>query len=111
MVAAGELNRRITIEEQDSTFDAAGQQALTWSTFATVWASIVSQSGMATIKSHGDADLSITRVSIRIRWLDGVDQGMRVVHGSDVYDIRSVHYDQVGHEYVDMVCFKGGSDG
>ena len=111
MLAAGDLRHRVVIEEQSSTLDAAGQEASSWSTFATVWAAIDGMSGVATIRTGADADLSVTRVSIRIRWLSGVHAGMRVTHGSDVYDIQAVSYSQQTKEFLDLVCFKGGSNG
>ncbi len=108
---AGMLNRRVTIESQDASYDDNGQQVLTWSEVATVWASIATVGGIATIRTQSDADLSVARYAIRIRWLEGLDAGMRVAYGSDIYDIRSVQYDMANREFVDLICFKGGSDG
>ncbi len=111
MLDAATFNCLVTIESRSSSQDAAGQPVLTWSEVAQVWASIQNLSGVATLKTHADADMSITRTSIRIRWLAGLTAGMRVVHGSNVYDIKSVLYDMVGRQYVDLVCHLGGADG
>ena len=111
VLAAGDLKHRVVIQSQDATEDGDGQQVLTWTTFATVWADIGGMSGLSTIRSGGDADMSVTRVSIRARWLEGLTAGMRVTHGSDIYDIQAVSYDMATKETVDMVCYKGGSDG
>ena len=96
------LNRRVTIQVRASGVDAVGQPSTTWTTFATVWASIVHRSGLATIKS--DAEASVVRTSIRIRYRTDVTPAMRVLYGTDVYQIDAVLPDLVNKQYVDLVC-------
>lgn len=97
----GKLNKRITIQSQSTSFDAAGQQVESWSTFATVWANIKHKSGAETIRS--DAMTSTVKASMRIRYLPGVNAGMRVLYGNAVYRIEAVlpHVDE--KRYVDLV--------
>ena len=97
----GKLNKRITIQSQSSTYDAAGQQVESWSTFATVWANIKHKSGMETIKS--DAVASVVKASSRIRYLPGVNAGMRVLYLNTLYRIEAVLPHVEEKRYVDLV--------
>lgn len=99
---AGKLNQRVTIEQRSTTQDAIGQPVETWTTVATVWAHIRHPSGIEKIKS--DADISIVKASIRIRYRTGIDAGMRVVHGATTYGIEAVLPDVAGKQHVDLIC-------
>lgn len=101
MFGAGNLNRRVTIQSRQAGQDAIGQPLTTWQTAATVWASIRHTSGMEAIKSG--ADVSVVKASIRIRYRTGIDAGMRVTHGTTVYDIKAVLPDG-RREFLDLVC-------
>jgi SPP1 family predicted phage head-tail adaptor len=98
----GRLNKRITIEQQSTTYDAVGQLVESWSTFATVWANIKHNSGAETIKS--DAITSTVRASFRIRYLQGVDAGMRVTYQSSLYRITAVLPHVGDKRYLDIVA-------
>lgn len=95
------LNHRINIEQRSSTTDALGQPLETWTLVAAVWADVRHLSGTAALKAG--ADTSLVQASIRIRQRSGLNAGLRVVHGSDVYDIRAVLPDGK-NEYIDLVC-------
>lgn len=82
--------------------DSAGQPLTTWVKVADVWADIRHKSGLETIKA--DAETSIVKASIRIRYRTGIDAGMRVLHGSRVYDIKAVLPDVATRQHVDLVC-------
>lgn len=99
---SGSLNQRVNIEQRTTTQDAAGQPVETWSLVAAVWADIRHASGLQTIKA--DADTSLIKTSIRIRYRTGIDAGMRVAHGSTNYDIRAVLPDIAGKRFLDLVC-------
>jgi len=98
----GDFNKRIILQSQSSTYDLAGQQVESWSTFATVWANIKHNSGLETIKS--DALASTVKTSIRIRYLSGVHAGMRVIYSGLQYEVTAVlpHVDE--KRYIDLVC-------
>lgn len=100
---AGALNRRITLQQLAAGQDAAGQPVPTWSDVATVWASIRHPAGLQAIK--GDADTSLVKASIRIRYRTGLTSGMRVKHGSEFYDIHAILPD-AGRVYLDLVCVR-----
>ena len=96
----GRLNKRVTIQQQSSTYDAAGQLVEDWSTFATVWADIKHKSGSETIKSGAIA--SDVQASIRIRYKQGVTAGMRVLYKTSQYEILAVLPHVNENRYVDL---------
>ena len=64
-------------------------------------ANVRHRSGMSTIKA--DADVSISRASIRIRRRTDVNAGMRVLFDGQVYEIDDVLPGE-SREYIDLVC-------
>lgn len=99
---AGLLNTKITIEQQATTQDAAGQVVGGWGTLASVWADVRQQRGLEAIRA--DAMVSTTRASIRIRRRTDVNAGMRVVHDTTTYNILAVSQDVSGKTYTDLIC-------
>lgn len=83
--------------------DSWGQPSAAWSEVATVWADIRHLSGSEAIKA--DAPVSSVKASIRIRARAGIDAGMRVVHGAEIYDIEAVLPGQT-KEHVDLACVR-----
>lgn len=99
---SAELRHRINIEQRSAEQDTLGQPVDTWTLIAAVWADVRNAGGLEAIKAGGD--VSIVRASIRIRYLTGLDAGMRVVHGAVVYQIKAVLPDLLRKQYVDLVC-------
>jgi len=100
-MSAGKRDKRVIIQSPSATQASDGQMIATWAEVATVWASIKHVSGISAIKSG--MDTSSVKASIRILRRTGVNAGMRVVHGTTVYDIQAVlpdekniHLDLVG---------------
>lgn len=108
---AGTLNRRITIQRRATGTDAAGQPLQTWADVATVWANILGNTGMASIRHAGEVSAAIKRYSIRIRFREGLDEGMRVVYAGQNFDIKEVRMDYPGREWTDLVVELGANDG
>lgn len=102
MLDIGSLNRKVTIQSPSTSRDALGQPIDAWTTLATVWANIRHPNGAETIR--GDAEVSIVKASIRIRYRTDVTTAMRVMHGSTVYEIKAVLPDAVDKDFVDLVC-------
>lgn len=101
-MAAGRLNCRITLRQRVTGQDAIGQPVQTWADVAPVWADIRHPGGLETVKA--DADVSVVKASIRIRHRTGIDAGMQVVHGADIYDIKAVLPDSASKRHLDLVC-------
>lgn len=101
MISAADLNQRVNIEQRNGSQDELGQPIESWVLVAAVWASVKHVSGLSAIK--GDADVSTVKASIRIRYLALLNAGMRVVHGSDIYDIKAVLPNRA-EGFTDLVC-------
>ena len=99
---AGTLNRRITIQQLASGQDALGQMVQTWTDVALVWANIRYANGSETIKA--DAETSVAKASIRIRYRTGLNAGMRVLYGTTVFNVLAVLPDEAKHQHVDLAC-------
>lgn len=76
MARPGELRDRVTIQQRAESADGQGGRAVTWSTFATVWASVVAQS--AAERFEAGAIGSVARYEIEIRYRADVTPKMRV---------------------------------
>ncbi len=101
MLPAAEFNQSINIEQRTSSQDELGQPIESWVLVAAAWASVKHVSGLSAIK--GDADVSTVKASIRIRYRTGIDAGMRVVCGSEIYDIRAILPNRA-EGFADLVC-------
>ncbi len=101
MINAADLNQRVNIEQRNGSQDELGQPIESWVLVAAAWASVKHVSGLSAIK--GDADVSTVKASIRIRYLALLNAGMRVSHGSDVYDIKAVLPNRA-EGFTDLVC-------
>lgn len=96
------LDQRVTIQVQSTSQDGAGQPVPAWTTLAQAWASILHKTGSETIKA--DQDTSTVQASVRIRSRSDVTAGMRVVHGSAIYEIRAVLPNARRAFFIDLVC-------
>lgn len=104
---AGPLNRQVLIQYLAAGQDEIGQPLQTWTNLITVgdgkvWANIKLLSGVESIKAG--AELSVVKASIRIRYRTDVTAGMRVVHGTKVYDIKAVLPDETVRDRLDLTC-------
>lgn len=108
----GSLRSRIIIQTRDTGTDDAGQPLLTWTDFATVWADVRSPTGLAAIRDmQGDLSASVVQYSIRIRYRTDLREDMRVLFGTQVFDIQGILPDYAGKQYTDLVCTRGGTNG
>ena len=103
MLKAGILRERIHIQRRTTAEDDWGSPNSAWEniTAQRLAANVRHRSGMSTIKA--DADVSISRVSIRIRRRTDVNAGMRVLFDGQVYEIDDVLPGE-SREYIDLVC-------
>jgi SPP1 family predicted phage head-tail adaptor len=108
-VRAGKLRHRITIQTQTKTQDTTGSVIASWSTFATLWASVDDESGR---EGYSASQVQSERTTnIRIREYPGITPKMRVVHGADAYDIESVIRDPTHARQLQLICVKRGAQG
>lgn len=86
-IRAGQLDRRVEIQESTETRTSRGSVAETWTTVARVWAGISFPSSGNSEGVEADQVVSTTRVAFTIRYRDGITEKMRIVYGNENYAI------------------------
>ncbi len=104
---AGALNCRVTF--QSTGVDVNKEPTDVWAEVATTWANVRYLSGLETLKS--DAQLGVSKASIRVRYRTDINAGMRALYGSTVFDIKAVLPDETGREFIDLACETGANSG
>jgi len=105
---AGKLNRRVTIQAPATGQDAYGQPLTGWADFAVgVPAGIQDLNGREFLAAA--AGQNATSSKITIRHLAGMLPYMRVLHGTDAYNIVAV-LGTDGRSLL-LMCEKGVSNG
>lgn len=111
----GALRSRITIQQKTVVYDELHQPVgEDWTDLAKVWADVKFLSGIETVKAN--AEISVRRASIRIRFRGDVTSAMRIVSDDPVFtgvvfNIRSVLPGVSRREYTDLVCEIGAGNG
>jgi SPP1 family predicted phage head-tail adaptor len=103
-LAAGTLNRLVTISRIGDAQDSTGQPVAdpVPIVVCTVWASIRNLSGLAAVRAGAEA--AAVKTSIRIRYRKDLTIDMWVESDSTKYNINAVLPDEAKREYVDLVC-------
>lgn len=105
----GNLRHRVVIQQPVETQDAnTGAVNVSWSTFATVWASIEPLSAREFVAAQAEASKVTARIKIRYR--TGVTAKMRIYHAyKDLYyNIEGILSDKdSGIEYITMPVSEG----
>jgi SPP1 family predicted phage head-tail adaptor len=81
------MRHSVTIERPTSDKDAAGQPKARWVKHAERRAEIVRSPGREAFVAA--SRLAKVPTFFRLRYLEGVTAGMRLVHGEKIYDIKS----------------------
>lgn len=107
------LDQRITLQSRAAGVDALGQEAITWTELATVWAQAITKRGREYFAA-GSVQ-SEAGVVFRIRYRADVllnSATLRVLWRGVPYDIVEPPQDIDGQrEAVDLVCSTGARDG
>jgi SPP1 family predicted phage head-tail adaptor len=85
---AGQLRHRISIQSVGTTYDAYGDLSDSWSTDATVWASVSPVS--AKQEELASENTGVATHSVRIRYRSGITAHNRILFGSRVFQIEGV---------------------
>lgn len=106
-LASGSLRHKVQLQQPVVAQDPnTGEMETTWQTIATPWAEIVPMSAREFVAAA--AEQSEVRGRIVIRYRDGVDATMRVVHRGKWYAIHGVLEDKVsGLEYLTLMVAEG----
>lgn len=124
MLKSGSLRHRVRIDARVNLLDSngetqqdesTGEVAREWSEVATVWASIEPLSAREFIQSQALQSQIVARITMRYR--DGLDASMRLVHVRTgkpdvIYNPAGFLADKVsGLEFVTIPCSAGVNDG
>lgn len=105
-MGAGQLRHIVTIQRQKQATGGMLEPVRTWEDVATnVRAGIEPLNG----KEYLSARQTQGEVSVRIRmwYRDGIESSMRVVHGSEIYNIVSVIDPDKRHRKLILMCTQG----
>lgn len=112
-IAAGRLRHRVSLQRNEPTQDQSTGEILDkWVEYAKVWASVEPLSAREFISAAATQSKITTRITIR--YMDGVDASMRIVHtkrgAQRVFNIEGVLSDrESGLEYLTLPCSEGVS--
>ena len=103
---AGELKKRITIEQPTGTADALGEPVQTWATWAVLWAALQPLVGTERLQAaqvNANADVKVT-----IRYYLGLipTVKMRIRYGTRMFQIVSVQNIDEHNREVDLLTIE-----
>lgn len=99
---SGRLRHKIVIESETESQDSAGEATLSFATFATVRAEIVTQPAREMLKAG--QELSVQHTMFRIRYLSGITPKMRVLYDSRYFDIESATPVNDKNQVIHLLC-------
>lgn len=109
---AGNLNRRVQIQQQAATQDAFGQPQQTWTTIATVWAIIDIQRGALLYETSEFISQVVYRITMRYSRSLVLKPNMRLVYvdaASSVthtYEIQALWDDNAAHRQISALAYE-----
>ena len=107
-LGAGKFDQRITLERRVMVEDAAGQEVISWTPVASMWAQVQALRGR---EFFAAAQLQQEQtLKVRIRYLAGLDVTMRLLWLDRPHDITGII--PVGrNEIIEIMCLQGVKDG
>lgn len=100
----GRLRERIKLQRQAIEVQPSGYEKETWTTFATVWASVRSGASGERFRSQADQEQATVTHTVRIRYKAGLFVTQRILWGKRVLDVHSmIDPDGKNHELV-LLC-------
>lgn len=105
---AGRMDQRVTLQTRSVVTDAMGQDTITWTDLATVWAELLPLRG-AEFFAAAQVQSEQT-VKVHIRYRTDVTTSCRLVWGTTNYDVTAVLI--VGRkDMLELMCTQGVKDG
>jgi len=113
MLKAGKYNKVITIEARnyprERETNLHGEHKAFWKHIATVRASVEPLQGREYFSGPFQMSENITR--IRIRYIEGITNKMRIKYGKRLFDIYSVIDSMESHRELQLMCKEGEAYG
>lgn len=102
---AGKLRHRVTLQTPVKVKDTSyGSETVTWSDFATVWASFTVRKANENFQSQQEKSEVIADMTMRYR--AGVNSTMRAVYNGQAFEILSVIDTDERHVELALTCRK-----
>jgi len=99
---AGKLRHRVSIQTESTAVDTYGEPTASWSTDATVWASIEPTSGNEVSIGEGQAGIITHRIFMR--YTANATPKKRLLFGSRVFGIVTVLNHEERNEFMQLQC-------
>lgn len=109
VIRAGELDRRVTLQQRSTSQDTFGQQVTTWTDVAVLWANVRPLSGRELLTA-GAINAELSHV-VTIRYRAGITPAMRLTYGGQVFNILSVVDPEMAHVSLELQCSTGLNQG
>jgi SPP1 family predicted phage head-tail adaptor len=102
MTQPGDLKRRIYLQQPSLAQNGYGEEAITWVTYATVWAQIEPLSGRELLLAQ-QVNSEIA-VRIIIRYNSHVSPNHRISYGTATYAVNTIIDKDLTHNYLELLC-------
>lgn len=100
----GRLRERIQLQRQALEVQPSGYEKATWTTFATVWASVRSGASGERFRIQADQEQATVTHTVRIRYKGSLFVTQRILWGTRVLDVHSIiDPDGKNHEMI-LLC-------
>lgn len=109
---AGKLNRRIQVQQQTTTQDAAGQERQSWTTVYTCWANIDVQRSQLVYTTAEFASKSIVRITMRWTSSIVIAANMRIIYTepttgvTHTYNVETPLNTAQGNRELIVLCYE-----
>lgn len=100
MIHAGQLTKKITIQNSISVIDSFGQDIPTWTTVATPYAKVDFLNGKEFFQAQ-QVNSEVT-IKIKTRYRDGINTKTRILYGAKILNIVQIIPDEKNTELVFM---------
>lgn len=97
---SGSFRHRITFQHYDTIENEMGDSVQAWVDFKTVWAGVSNLSGreyFAAMQVQAEKT-----VVFKIRYIEGIDETMRILFGRNSYDIKSIDNVKYGNKFMEI---------
>lgn len=99
---AGDLKRRVVVEQPREAVNNLGETTLTWSEYVTTWAAIEGLSVREIVQSGRQQ--SVISYKVHMRRVPGITTRMRLRWNGGVLNIQSIVYRGKQLEDIELLC-------
>lgn len=104
MAAAGDFNRRVTLQKRIDTMDAYGQKSTGWTDIATVWARVKPMGATQTVNGITQERSVDALIAIRHQPTLVTDGDWRVLYGGRQYEVIGARDVMAAHTEIVLEC-------